>query len=307
MQIIKPVNSYIKANRFYQTVTASVKDSNGKIWGVPLSNGNHLMLFINKKLVPIPPKTVEDLVAVAKKISNPDKKLYGFTYNLNEPFWFISFLGAYGEFPLKDLKPNLNTPGMVKALSLVKKFKFEDRIVPPDCDYTCAESLFLQGRAGMTINGDWAVAKYKKKLGDQLLILPLPILAATPKPMVPMISGKFLFFNSKLRGAALRRARRFADYLSSYAVQKRWVELTGRLPSLKSVGKSAAVTESQAISAALEAAKNGKPMPMAVQMRAIWDAMRPQLQKVMSGRLEPKLAASAMQRDAEAKIREMQQ
>jgi hypothetical protein len=42
-------------------------------------------------------------------------------------------------------------------------------------------------------------------------------------------------------------------------------------------------------------------------MRVVWDAIRPQLQAVMAGRAEPKLAAEVMQKDAETKIREMRQ
>jgi hypothetical protein len=46
---------------------------------------------------------------------------------------------------------------------------------------------------------------------------------------------------------------------------------------------------------------------MAVEMRAVWDAIRPQLQAVMAGRGAPAEAAAIMQRDALTKIREMKE
>jgi arabinogalactan oligomer/maltooligosaccharide transport system substrate-binding protein len=307
MQIIKPVNGFFKPEKFYESVVAGVTDGQSNIWGLPLSNGNHLMLFVNKSLVKTSPTTIEELIEQAKKISNPEKKQFGFTYNLNEPFWFVSFMGAFGEKPLVGQQPKLDSAGMVEALELVKKFKFESRIVPPDCDYTCAETLFVEGKAGMTINGDWAVGKYRDALKDNLEIVPLPKLGKTGQFMSPMVSGKYLFLNASLKGNQLKNARKFGDFLMSPEIQEMWVKKSGRLPALKQVATSPAVTGDRYISAALKATENGQPMPMAIEMRAVWDAIRPSLQKVMAGRMEPKAAAAAMQKEAEAKIKEMKQ
>jgi maltose-binding protein MalE len=46
-------------------------------------------------------------------------------------------------------------------------------------------------------------------------------------------------------------------------------------------------------------------MPIAPELRAVWDAMRPAYQSVLGGTLNPREAAAKMQADAEAKIREM--
>ena len=46
-------------------------------------------------------------------------------------------------------------------------------------------------------------------------------------------------------------------------------------------------------------------MPIVPELRAVWDAMRPAYQSVLGGTLAPEAAAAQMQRDAEAKIREM--
>jgi maltose-binding protein MalE len=307
MQIIKPVNGFFKPEKFYESVVAGVTDGQSNIWGLPLSNGNHLMLFVNKSLVKTSPTTIEELIEQAKKISNPEKKQFGFTYNLNEPFWFVSFMGAFGEKPLVGQQPKLDSAGMVEALELVKKFKFESRIVPPDCDYTCAETLFVEGKAGMTINGDWAVGKYRDALKDNLEIVPLPKLGKTGQFMSPMVSGKYLFLNASLKGNQLKNGTKFGDFLMSPEIQEMWVKKSGRLPALKQVATSPAVTGDRYISAALKATENGQPMPMAIEMRAVWAAIRPSLQKVMAGRMEPKAAAAAMQKEAEAKIKEMKQ
>ncbi len=307
MGIIQPVNDFGKLNRFFPSVVQAVTDGSGKTWGLPVSNGNHLMLFVNKKLVPEAPKTIEDLIIAAKKISNPENKKYGFAYNLNEPFWFVSFLGAFGDKPLNDKTPVLNTEGMVKALALVKRMKFEEKVVPPDCDYACADTLFVEGKVGMVINGDWAVQKYRDALGKDLILSALPSSKETGKAMAPMVSGKYVFFNAKLKGKKLDAAKQFAEFMVSEPIQAFFVQKSNRLPSVKVVGESSVVKGDPVVKATMDAMVNGQAMPMAVEMRAVWDAMRPQLQRVMAGRAEPQTAALTMQKDAESKIRSMQQ
>ena len=306
MGIIQDVQSWGKTDRFSPMVLASISDVNKKVWGLPVSKGNHLMLFINKKLIPKTPDTLEDLIKSAKSISEPDKKKFGFAYNLTEPFWFVTFLSAYGEKPLlPGGKPNLNTEGMIKALELVKKLKFEDRIVPPDCGYDCANTLFVEGKVGVIINGDWSIEKYREVLKDNLVIAPLPKLAATGKFMQPMVSGKYLFFHKNLKSKKFDAAKLYADYITSSKVQELLIQKTGRLSPLKTLENSPLITGNPIYAATNAAMVNGQPMPLDVEMRVVWDAVRPQLQEVMSGRADPKEAAKIMQKDAETKIREM--
>lgn len=263
------------------------------------------MLFVNKKIVPQAPETVEDLVKVAKEHTDATAGRYGFAYNLNEPFWFVAFLGAYGEQPLVKAQPKLDSQGMVDALALVHDMKFKDKIVPQDCDYSCAETLFVDGKAAMTINGDWAVQKFSQTLKQDLIIAPLPKLAQTGKYMAPMVSGKYLFLNAKLKGEKLDAAKKLADYLTSRPVQEQLVKATGRLPALKELDGSAVIAADPLLAATDVAMAHGQPMPMEVEMRVVWDAIRPQLQAVMSNKAEPKAAAAIMQQDAVTKIKEM--
>lgn len=307
MGIIKPVQTFANLELFFPSVVKAVTDNSGAVWGYPISNGNHLMLFVNKKLVPEAPKTIEALVSSAKKATKADKKIYGFAYNLTEPFWFVTFLSAYGERPLEKSQPKLGSQAMVDALTLVSDMKFKDKIVPGDCDYACADTLFSEGKAGMIINGDWAIQKYQSDLKKDLIIAPLPKFEKTGIFMQPMVSGKYVFFNKRLKGAKLEDAKKFAEFLATTPSQELIAKEVGRLPAAKAAAESPAIKQDATLSASLKAMEHGQPMPMDVEMRAIWDAIRPQLQGVMAGRTEAKLAAQVMQKDAETKIKEMKQ
>ena len=82
---------------------------------------------------------------------------------------------------------------------------------------------------------------------------------------------------------------------------------TQRLPSIKELDASPLIANDPVLSATDRAMANGQPMPLDVELRVVWDAIRPQLQNVMAGRAEAKVAAATMQKDAETKIKEMKQ
>jgi len=78
-----------------------------------------------------------------------------------------------------------------------------------------------------------------------------------------------------------------------------------RLPALKSAAQSPEIGKDPLLIVALQQALAGKPMPMVVEMRAIWDAMRPQLTNVLNQKINSDEAARRMQEDAVRKIKEM--
>jgi arabinogalactan oligomer / maltooligosaccharide transport system substrate-binding protein len=307
MEIIQPVGAWIDSAKFPKAALSAVTDKKGKIWGVPVSVGNHLMLLGNRHLLEKLPETMEELVAVSIKLKKDKKLNYAFAYNLNEPFWFITFLSAFDGVALKDGNPHLGTKAMEQALSWVYDLKFKHKIVPENCDYACAETLFLEGKVAMIINGDWSVDKYNKHFAKDLLIGPLPKLGNSGKSMSPLVSGKYLFVNASLKGKELKAAKAFSDYLITENVQQFLVNETQRLPALLSVAGSSVVKNQPLLAKSQAAMARGVPMPMDVEMRAVWDAIRPGLQGVMAGHKKPRLAAQTMQNDALTKIKEMRE
>jgi arabinogalactan oligomer/maltooligosaccharide transport system substrate-binding protein len=299
MGLIQEVGAWGALERFNDRSRAAITDAAGRSWGLPINLGNHLILFAHRGAVGAAPQTVEALEAL--RGAGSGGATWGLAYNALEPFWFVPFLGAFGGRAIRGTTPTLDTPAMRRALALVRKLK-TDGLTPPDCDYACAETLFLEGKAATTINGDWAIGKYAAALGSDLLIAPLPRLAATGSALEPMVSGKYLLFHAGLRGDRLARAQSFGAFLTSRETQLFLAERSKRLPALAAALEDATVTSDPLLAASASAMVNAQPMPMAVQMRAVWDAIRPQLQAVMAGQTSPEAAAAVMQRDAEAKI-----
>lgn len=315
MKLIKPVDQIFPAGYMDKFVKPGIEavELDGKVWGAPISVGNHLMLLYNKKLISTPPKDTDELIKVGKELTkdlNKDGKpdQYGLVYNLNEPFWLAPWLGGFGGWPLDGTKPTLNTQAMIDTLQFLHDLKFVHKIVPLESDYNGADALFKEGKAAMIINGDWSLASYQtdevKKTVD-LGVARVPKVTKTGLWPSPMTSGVFFMFPEYLEGDKLKVVKEFVDYIVSSDVQLLFLKKHKRLPALAEALKNPLVTDDPILKGSSDQMVVGKPMPTVPEMRAAWDAIRPNQEAVMADKISAKDAAVAMQEACEKAIREM--
>ena len=115
MEIIQPLDSLFPRSYFEEFVDNAIVKSNNKIWMIGDVVGNHLMLIYNKDLIAEPPISTNELINIGKKMTidkDGDGKVdqYGLVWNFTEPFFYVPWIGGYGEWLLtEENKPNLNT------------------------------------------------------------------------------------------------------------------------------------------------------------------------------------------------------
>ncbi len=301
LKIIMPMEDVFSTGFLGQFFPGALEPTKvkGKIWGVPDNYGNHLMLLYNKDMVKTPPKNTDELIKMAKALKKGDT--WGFVYNENEPFWLAPWLGGFGGWPLgSDDMPTLDSKAMVSALQFVQDLKFKDKVIPPEADYNTADTMFKEGKAAMIINGDWSLGGYAKALGDKLGVAPIPEVTSTKLWPTPMTSGKYWMFSTGLKGNAdkMLAAKQFVVFMTSKDVQLQWLKKFKRLPSNKEAAQSDLIKTDPILKGSMEQLSHGRGMPAAAQMRCAWDAMRPNLEAVMSNSATPADAAKAMQADA---------
>ncbi len=306
--LIQPVEGLgFDTNAFLPGALEAVK-LDGKVWGIPLSAGNHLMLLYNKKLIQNPPQDTDELIKVAKELTQGD--VQGFAYNLNEPFWLVPWLGGYGGvvFGADGKTPTLNTDAMKNTLQLVHDFKFKDEIVPKECDYGCADTLFKSGKAAMIINGDWSLGEYTNVTNTKTIDLgtaPIPKISGADWPKA-YTSGIYFMFPKTLSGDKLEAAKLFVKFIISDEVQLGFVKSDKRLPAVKKLFTDKSITDDPVLKGSSEDLSHGTGMPPQAEMRCNWDAMRPNLEAVMADKMTPADAAAAMQTAAEKCVSELQ-
>lgn len=301
--LIMPVDDLVDLSQYLDSAVAAV-ELDGQAWGVPLTNGNHLMLLYNKSLIDTAPADTDELLSVGQELTDADAGTYALVYNQTEPFWLVPWLGGFngGVFADDGVTPTLNTPEMVATLQFLHDMKFNAGINPAEADYATADTLFLEGKAAMIINGDWSVSAYHDQFGDDLGVAVIPRVSATGTLPAPYTSGLFFMIPEGLEGAELAAVLDFIGYATSEENQLDMVDQITRLPALKVALENERIANDTLLAGSAEQMAAGTPMPTVLEMRCNWDSMKPEMQAVLADTKSPEDAAAAMQAAAETCI-----
>jgi len=304
-EVVEAVDNLFDLSMYVDSAMDAVK-LEGKYWGIPISNGNQLMLLYNKKLVAEAPKDTDELFAVGKKLTTGGN--YGLVWNQTEPFWMVPWLGGFkGKVFAEDgVTPTLNTPEMVATLKFLHDMKFDAKIVPPECDYDGADTLFKEGKAAMIINGDWSISGYVTALGDDLGVARIPKVSATGEWPKPYTSGVYFMLTKGISEDKLKAAQDFIRFVSSKEKQLEMVKLLNRLPALKEALDDPLIVDNPILKGSADQMVVGTPMPTVLEMRCNWDSMKPEMLAVLSDTKSPEDAAKLMQSSAESCIKSLE-
>ncbi len=281
--------------------------------------GNHLSLIYNRRFIAEPPKTTDEMIAFAQAntidTDNDGRKdRYGLVWSFVEPYFAIPFLTGHGAWvfaaPPADNPgarpiPALDTPESVAAYRFIQSLRDTYGVVPGNCDYELADSLFKSGRAAMIINGDWSWTEYLANPDIDAAVAVLPIVSSTGKPMESMVMPKGYSLNANSSPEKSAAAMAFVRYMTSPDVQQRIVEKLRMIPTRLSVYEASLASADPTYRVSQIQVEQSRLIPVDTELRAVWDAMRPGYQAVLSGTTTPAAAAAAMQRDALDKISQM--
>jgi arabinogalactan oligomer/maltooligosaccharide transport system substrate-binding protein len=317
--VIQPVDGLVDINTFLPQALGSVQ-LDGQTWGIPVSFGNHLMLYTNKDLIPECPADTDALIAAAKAQTSGGS--YGFAFPQTEAFWVLPFLGAFGGtvFGEDGVTATLDTPAMVSALTFLKDLKFTDQIVPSEVSYAIMDGMFKNGAPGAApaaaslapsqtpppsgiaasvMNGDWTLGAYADLFGDKLNVCPLPQVTGADW-IKPYLAGEYLMFSKDLANDAAKQAAvvDFAKFVTEKTNQLDMVATLKRLPGLTEAFNDPAVTGDPLLALSAAATEHGIGTPPQVEMRCVWDAVTAGAKTLFKGAdSDPAAIAKQMQAD----------
>jgi arabinogalactan oligomer/maltooligosaccharide transport system substrate-binding protein len=300
-EIIQPVDGLVDLGIYADSALSAV-ELGGQTWGVPITNGNHLMLYFNKSIIDAPPADTDELISMGDGLIA--KGITPLVYNQTEPFWLVPWLGGFGGAVFADdgVTPTLDTQAMVDTLQFLHDIKFENGLVPAESDYDGADTLFKEGSAAMIVNGDWTLGAYIEALGDDLGLARIPQVSATGEWPAPYTAGKFFMIASEVADAKLAAVVDFIKFATNNENQLAMVETLSRLPALNSALDDSLVTGDPFLAGSADQMKVGTAMPTVLEMRCNWDGMKPEMQAVLADTKSAEDAAAAMQEAAVACI-----
>jgi len=301
---IEPLENIFDFSKYNDQVVQAIS-LDGHTWGVPVSNGNHLMMFYNKKLVQKAPQNTDELFKYCETSAKNLDLTSCMAFDSGEPFSMIPWLGSFGGWPIDGKIPTLNNEAMKKTIGFYKWLRDEKGYIPKECDYNCMDSLFKENKTAFIINGDWSISSYKDHFKDDFGIALIPENSETGIWPTPMVSGKYFMMSTGLTTEKKKLLADLLNFYTNYDNQVRQYKELARLPALKEAGKDKSITSDEVAEVSMQQILKGKPMPMATEMRAVWDNMRNYLDLAMNGGMSVDTAVEKMQASTEKKIEEM--
>ncbi|MCT4660446.1 MAG: maltose ABC transporter substrate-binding protein [Tissierellales bacterium] len=308
-QLIQPVTN-IMSEDFLAGFDQNAMDAgkmDGKYYEIPMTNGNQIAMLYNKALVKEVPEKWEDFVALAAEHQNNtnkelEKNTYGFLYNSKEPFWFVGIFNGYGGSVMdNELKPTLNTEAMIKALQFVVDVRDKYKLGEEGMDYDMPDTMFKQGKSAYILNGAWSWSAYKDA-GIDLGIAPAPKLPDGGNHMTFYSSTKGFVIPEYVKDEKAVALKEFMEYVMSAENNGKYALIASEAPAVMAARELDEVKNDELQKASIATIEYTTPMPTVPQMRAIWDAMRPELEAVINGLATPEEAAANMQKSAEEGI-----
>lgn len=268
----------------FMPVTINAMTFQGQLYAVPLV-AQCVALIRNPALVPSTPHNLEELISLAKQAQQGDH--YGFYYELKDLYFswpFFATQGAYlfGKTPDGQLNPDdlgIDGPGAIKAGEFLRRLTAEG-VVPSDASNDLARSLYLEGRAGMILNGPWFL---KELRGAKVpyVIEPVPGVDGKPAPCLVTVEGIMLNNRAVARGPALE----FLKFMARPENQEQIALASGRPPAnrvaLEAAGKDPVVGPD--LLAFARVVEVGVPMPNHPAISAVWADMANAVEVITKG------------------------
>ncbi|RPI32441.1 MAG: extracellular solute-binding protein [Chloroflexota bacterium] len=226
-------------------------------------------LDYNKSLVETPPTATGELLQMVAD---------GTTLNLFlGAYHMFGFTGSYGGRLIdSDGVCIADQGGWAEAMQYILDLKAAGAVVEPD--YGKAEGPFRQGQVAMFVNGPWALADYKKDLGENLGVVPIPAGPNGPANPLNGIDGFYINPNSE----NILSAVELALFLTNKESSQVYTDSAGHVPIRSDVAAADPL-----VAAFAEASATGFPRPQSVEFAGFWGPFGDAWTKVTEGALSP--------------------
>ena len=263
----------------------------GKLYGLPESF-ECVALYYNTGLVKTAPKDTNEVYSVSAGMASGT---YGLALlsNFYHPAGFL--FGFGGQLFDDQNKCILNSPETVNFLTWLGNFTTKPGLFQQNDD-AAISSLFKSGKAGMVVNGPWALGDYTGALGaDKVAVAPIPLISESNNgPAKPFLGLKQMMMNNNIEGDQATLAFEFMKFFTGPESAGPLAEKNGHLPANKSID----ISGNEIAQAFVKQAETATPTPTIPEMGQVWDPAGAMITAVLAGDQTPEEAA----KDAQDKI-----
>jgi arabinogalactan oligomer/maltooligosaccharide transport system permease protein len=277
----------------YEAVTVDAVTHEGVRWAVPLAS-KCVALYYDTRLLPEPPRTLEELVA---KKGSFGPRVWALAYESHSAYYHSAILHAYGG-QLFDGGFAMIGPAAERSLEKAREL-VTSGAAPDEASGDLLKTLLSTGKVAAVISGPWLAADLQDDL--PYAVAPLPEIEGVGR-MRPFLTVDGVFLSPE--GAKREDARALARALGSVESARERAETGKQVVATRAywAGENEKTPVSDDRQAALlrsfhTASADAVPMPVSTAMNPVWVPAEQAIRKVLRGDAAPKDAL------AEAKAR----
>lgn len=269
------------------------------IYGIPLNYKSITMIY-NTEIVEDPPKTVRDMIQVAKENTNVASGNFGLAYEYSNYFFHAALMNAFGgQVFAPGPEPVIDSPENIAAIKEMMRWYKTEGVLPDDPSATLIASLFNSGKAGIVFSGPWFLGEIEGDVAYGLAPLPR-VDAAGGEPMRPWLTIEGVYISPHSQN--LDAAYEFARYLVSEEAASVLALEGGQLPTNKAVYEQPEVANNDTLAAFRTQLETAVPMPNYAEMTLMWSPVTTAMNKIVKGSASPETALAEAQEKVEKDI-----
>lgn len=247
----------------------STMQLDGKQYGIPVLRGNHLVVYYNPEIYTNAPTSWDDFEEAAERLTTQGIAPLG--ADLQQGYWFIPFLTAFGGWPVENGKPSIITPEMKQALEFIYDKMDQGVLVSLDGSTALLEQ-FIEGKIGAIICGEWIFNHLDRALNSKLAVCQLPVIEGRQAQSMSSSIG-LIYPNHSLSSEVRDDILSFTQFILSEECQTMWTLDVQRIPSHDEVLNQLAATAAPNKKMILSLLENARPMPTHPFMKNVWEAL----------------------------------
>ncbi|CAN5623812.1 extracellular solute-binding protein [soil metagenome] len=289
-EIIQPIGDFIDP-ALLETYLQSTLDAltvEGQLYGLPESFES-VALYYNTTLVPVAPTTTAEMDEMAAAVTAENPDVYGVAHRTGF-YHSAGYLQGFGaELFDENNMSALDSPETVAFLTWLEETNNKPGYFMQNDD-AGINSLFQTGKAGMVIQGPWALADFQASLGaENVAVAPIPLISEAGDAFAaPFLGVKSIMINYNADAEQAQLAATFAQWFTGPEAAGMLVENAGHLPA--NVGVD--VGDNPIAAAFITQAETAIPTPTIPEMGQVWAPADDMIAKVISGDATPEEAAA---------------
>jgi maltose/maltodextrin transport system substrate-binding protein len=267
----------------------------GRLWGYPFAL-EAITLVHNRKLVPEPPRTWDDVFALDARLAKQGQRAILWDYT--NPYFTWPLLAAHGGYAFRaradgswdGADTGVANEGALKGARLLERL-LREGLMPSGSGYPEMEAALAQGRVAMMINGPWSWLNLKRA-GIDFGVAKIPALDG--KPAAPFVGVKGVLVNRTTRQREVA-----VEFVERHLLTLPGLRLLDRAEPIGAPASRAYYAELAAdarIAGIMASARDGVPTPSVPEMGRFWAALKSSFTTLSEGRQTAEQAMKAAER-----------